>query len=143
MPLSIIYRYYRKVQTRGCQWVTIEDLEHVWEAYKSMLIEQAVEQIHKEQEMIQTGISLEDMCRANSRSNMQKMVSITKLREKARVFMNKEEIFAIETGQLREYLDQFIFQEVDEESRLQLESINFSVLQSKSSLRGDIEAARR
>ena len=66
------------------------ELESIWEAYQSLLVDQALLELSKE--------------RPNRRSNLLRMVSIKKLFNKARMYMSQEELTVISQGKLKEYL---------------------------------------
>lgn len=42
-----------------------------------------------------------------AKSNLHRMISIKKLHEEGKMYMNQEELQAIQNGKLREYLSQF------------------------------------
>ena len=42
-----------------------------------------------------------------AKSNLHRMISIKKLNEEAKMYMNQEELQAIQNGKLRQYLAQF------------------------------------
>ena len=57
----------------------------------------------------------------NQSSNIMKMISIKKLYKEARMYMNQEEISAIQSGRLREYLSQFSKEEEDDQHEVDLD----------------------
>lgn len=58
--------------------VNIIELERIWDAYRALLIDQALKD--------------------NSGSGVQRMISIKKLYKEARMYMNMEEIQSIQKG---------------------------------------------
>jgi hypothetical protein len=71
-----------------------------------MLNDQALNEINREEELVADGMMHFETLRVNaSWSNLQKMVSIEKLRDKGRMFLTQDEIFSIETGQLKDYVE--------------------------------------
>jgi hypothetical protein len=43
-----------------------------------------------------------------AKSNLHRMISIKKLHEEGKMYLNQEELLAIQGGQLRQYLSQFL-----------------------------------
>lgn len=64
----------------------IQELERIWEAYKGLLVDQALSEMSK---------SSYDTLVYQSNSNLMRMVSIKKLYHEGRMYMNHEEIQAI------------------------------------------------
>ena len=58
------------------------ELERIWEAYKSLLVDQALEELSK----------------PDSGSNILRMISIRKLYKEGKMYMSQEEIQAIQSG---------------------------------------------
>mmetsp|Transcript_17735 Transcript_17735/g.30022 ORF Transcript_17735/g.30022 Transcript_17735/m.30022 type:complete len:199 (-) Transcript_17735:2241-2837(-) len=113
IPLPILAKFWHRLRLRGSCWISVAELEQIWEVYRSMLIEQAEKEIFKEEaRMVESQLDLGQHSQDQRvSSNMNRMVSTKKLLKEGRMFMTQPEIQAVQSGRLREYLDQFIFDE--------------------------------
>jgi hypothetical protein len=87
------------------------ELGRIWDAYRSLLIDEALNE------------------NIDSNSGISRMISVKKLYKEARMYMNIEELEAIQQGKIKEYLLQFNSNEEDEsEKSVDLDNLDDSHL---------------
>ena len=104
IPLSILTQFSKKVEREKGVQLSLQELERVWEAYKSLLLDRAIEEIEKEEDSL-IGANSPSV---SASSNLKRMISIKKLYAQGTTFLNAEELTAISEGKLRPYLNQFL-----------------------------------
>ena len=89
IPKSVLMKYFNHYQRDNVE------LERIWEAYQSLLVQQAIEALQSDE--LDEHV-LDDQKPFGGGSNLTKMISTRKLYEQGRNYMNNQELEAIAKG---------------------------------------------